>query len=129
MPTKRKTTLKLAALLLITSTVGTAGCDPYSFFSGNANINFVVPVGLGGNPGFYNPFGLTQALVNALIGGSSSSDESGGTSSSSSSASTLPNAGVLGSIIQPGFNSGTSTNNLTGSTTATPPPTTTTTNP
>lgn len=113
---KRTTTLTIATLLLAAATFGSTGC----ILGGNSNFNIIVPTGFGGNPGFYNPFGLTQALVNALIGGSSSSGDSSSSSSSSSAGSTVPNAAVIGSL-QGGYNGGTSTNNLTGSAAATPP--------
>ena len=120
MRTNRTTTLKVATLLLAATTLGTAGCDPIGFFSGNSNIAIIVPAGLGGNPGFYNPFGLTQALVNALIGAGSSGGDSSGDSGGTASASVNPNSGVLGAL-QPGYNGGANTNNLTGSAAATPP--------
>lgn len=113
---KRTTSLKFVTLLLAATMLGSTGC----LLSGNSSINIIVPAGLGGNPGFYNPFGLTQALVNALLGAGSSGDESSSSSGGTASASINPNVGVLG-VLQPSYNGGTNTNNQTGAATATAP--------
>ena len=84
---------------LLTGALFTAGCD-----GSDINLNFVVPVGLGGTPGLLNPFGITQAFVNAWLnsvlpsGSSSSSSSSTGTTTGSAS----PNPddpGVLGAVV------------------------------
>jgi|CXWL01.1.fsa_nt_gi hypothetical protein len=54
---------------LITCSALSTGCP----IGGNTTVSFIAPAGLGGAPGFYNPFGITQAIVNALLGAGGSS--------------------------------------------------------
>lgn len=62
----RKITTWAVLALLSCATVST-GCEPSGLLGANLNLNFIVPLGLNGTPGFYNPFGLVQALVNSLV--------------------------------------------------------------
>ena len=50
-----------------------SGCEPLNWFGNNLSANVVVPLGLAGTPGLFNPFGIVQALVNAVLGVSGSS--------------------------------------------------------
>ena len=66
---KRLTTWTLAALVITSALSG--GCyidNPLRIFGPNMTINLILPLGLNGNPGLLNPFGLVQALVNSLAG-------------------------------------------------------------
>lgn len=76
------------------------GCDAdvLPFFGPNFGLNVIIPAGFGGNPGAFNPFGLTQAFVNSLIGASSSSSSSSSTDSSAAT-SPNPNAGALVTLV------------------------------
>jgi hypothetical protein len=56
-----------------------SGCEPINWFGPNFSLDLVIPLGLGGTPGLLNPFGIVQALVNALFGATSA----GATSSAS----------------------------------------------
>lgn len=90
MRSNRSKLAKLTTALLIACTCGSSGCDAaYRFLGSNFNLSIIVPTGFGGNPGFYNPFGITQAIVNAFLGANTSS---GGESSEDSNAapSTIP---------------------------------------
>jgi hypothetical protein len=69
---KRTWTGLAAAALVICSTFST-GCDPMNSIG---SINLIVPMGLGGSPGYFNPFGITQAIVNSLLGISTTTTES-----------------------------------------------------
>ncbi len=82
--------------LLLVSTLAT-GCDtPPGFLGANVSINLNVPAGLGGSPGFYNPFGIVQTIVNNLLGATApASDGSGGTTDGSSGA----GGGTVGGVI------------------------------
>ena len=73
----RWTTLATLGLFLCTTMM--AGCDRYSFFGRNMTINLNIPTGLGGSPGFYNPFGIVQTVVDNLLGGSTTAGETDGT--------------------------------------------------
>jgi len=53
---------------LLTCSMLTAGCEPLGWFGPNFNVYTVIPLGLGGSPGLLNPFGIVQAVVNALLG-------------------------------------------------------------
>ncbi len=55
-------------VILVVCAVLTAGCEPLGWIGPNFNVYTVVPLGLGGSPGLLNPFGIVQALVNALLG-------------------------------------------------------------
>lgn len=60
------TTYALVGLLACTSF--SAGCEVTSLFGTNMTVDLIVPLGLGGTPGLFNPFGLVQAWVNSLFG-------------------------------------------------------------
>jgi hypothetical protein len=77
--------------------VFSTGCP----FGGNVSINAVVPLGLGGSPGAYNPFGIVQALVNSLLGAVlPATGGSGGTGSGTGAPSVAPvDAGTIGVIV------------------------------
>lgn len=54
-------------VVVICSTLAT-GCTPLNWFGNNLDVNVVIPLGLGGSPGIFNPFGIVQALVNSALG-------------------------------------------------------------
>lgn len=81
--------------LLTCSLVGSTGCE-------NVSVNYILPLGLGGTPGVFNPFGITQAFVNAWLGTvlpSSSSGTSSDSSSSVISTSPTPDLATVGGVI------------------------------
>lgn len=85
----RSKMLRFTLACLMLCAIHATGCTGAArFFGSNFSLNLIVPTGFGGNPGFYNPFGLTQALVNALIGGG------GGAAAPN----TVPTANVVGAI-------------------------------
>ncbi len=90
MTTKRSRLTKFTAAAMAVCVLGSTGCDAAGFFGSNLNLSFIIPTGFGGSPGFYNPFGLTQALVNALIGANTPSGDSGSDSSGDDSGSAIP---------------------------------------
>lgn len=65
---RRKNATILTTLLLTLSL--NAGCewDFLRLIGPNISIGINIPLGLNGNPGLLNPFGITQALVNTLLG-------------------------------------------------------------
>lgn len=86
--------LRLALAGLIACSTLSGGCF---LMRDNVSINLIIPLGFGGSPGVFNPFGIVQAVVNSLLGLSLSGTGSGG----DSSASTTPpiNPGALGAIV------------------------------
>ena len=50
-----------------------------SALSGGCSINLVIPLGLNGNPGLLNPFGIIQALVTGSLGLAANNSGSNGT--------------------------------------------------
>lgn len=89
MRSNRTRMTKLTAMALMVCSFATTGCDAYGVLS-SLNLSIIVPTGFGGAPGFYNPFGLTQALVNALIGANTPATDSDSDSSGDDSGSTVP---------------------------------------
>ncbi len=86
----RSKMVSVLMVCLMVCSIGATGCEATRFFGSNFSLNLIVPTGFGGNPGFYNPFGLTQALVNALIGG--------GGGGGAAAPNTVPAANVVGAI-------------------------------
>ncbi len=72
--------LVLVSCLLVGTLTASGGCYLLRFFGDNFTLNVVVPLGLGGNAGLYNPFGILTALVTRLVGtaGQSGNVPSGG---------------------------------------------------
>lgn len=77
-PKRRMLTLVLAATLACSTL--SAGCSPVGFFGPNFTLSLVIPLGLSGTPGLFNPFGIVQSLVNSLLGAVAASG--GGTTGS-----------------------------------------------
>jgi len=67
MKRRRLTTVFTLTALLTCATLST-GCNPLNWIGPNLTIGITIPLGLGGNPGIFNPFGIVQALVNSLLG-------------------------------------------------------------
>jgi len=77
--TRRHMTVWAILGLLLVSTLAT-GCEPAGFFGANMSINLNLPLGLSGSPGYYNPFGIVQTIVDNLLGSATTpADGSGGT--------------------------------------------------
>ncbi len=70
------TTWTLVGMMACTTLA--AGCEPSNFFRSNLSVNVVVPLGLAGTPGLLNPFGVVQAVVNAMLGADASTAEASG---------------------------------------------------
>ena len=67
--TKRLTSWTLAACIGASAlSTGCAIDNPLGFIGPNLTINLVLPLGLNGNPGLLNPFGIIQALVTGSLG-------------------------------------------------------------
>lgn len=68
-----------------------SGCAIHNWlgiFGPNFSINLVIPLGLNGNPGLLNPFGIIQALVNGTLGLAASNGGSNGTGGSNTGGNT-----------------------------------------
>lgn len=92
----------MTVLCLMGASALSAGCS-----AENISINYLLPLGLGGSPGFYNPFGIVQAFVNSWLGtvlpGSSSTTGSTTTGTGGSPSPTPTNVGAIGATVtQPG---------------------------
>ena len=61
-------------LAVLFCSILSTGCEPRNWFGSNLSLSLVVPLGLGGTPGVFNPFGIVQAMVNAALGTDDSSD-------------------------------------------------------
>ena len=68
MNSARRPAVVAALVVIMTCSLLSTGCEPANWFGSNFGLTVVVPVGLGGSPGVLNPFGIVQALVNALLG-------------------------------------------------------------
>jgi hypothetical protein len=68
----RRPAVVAALVVILTCSLLSIGCEPANWFGSNFGLTVVVPVGLGGSPGVLNPFGIVQALVNALLGAGAS---------------------------------------------------------
>lgn len=79
MHVKNRKMIHRAVLATVCCSAFVAGCEPLGFFGPNLGINLIVPLGLNGNPGVLNPFGIVQALVNTAItsGGSATGPAAG----------------------------------------------------
>ena len=90
---------KVAKLLLpIFLSTGIAGCSLPGWVGPNINISYIIPLGFGGAPGMFNPYGIVQALVNAFLGATlTNTDDSASTINNSTATSTNPAA--IGSIV------------------------------
>lgn len=67
--TRRMTAWMLACCIGVSAL--SSGCSIHNWlgiFGPNFSINLVIPLGLNGNPGLLNPFGIVQALVNGTLG-------------------------------------------------------------
>jgi len=69
--THRLTTFVMLALLLCCTL--SSGCRAVRLFGPNFSLSLIIPLGLNGNPGILNPFGLVQGVVNNLLGVSGTS--------------------------------------------------------
>ena len=69
----KRTRMGLAVAALVICSTFSTGCDPVNSIG---SINLIVPMGLGGSPGYFNPFGITQAIVNAVLGISTTTTDS-----------------------------------------------------
>jgi len=90
--TGRITTWTLIITLVTTTTLST-GCSSL-FTSGSASYNVIIPLGLGGSPGVFNPFGIVQALVNAALGTAlGTGDGTAGSGTGAGGGGTVPGTG------------------------------------
>lgn len=89
----------LATLLFpILLSMGIAGCSLPGFVGPNININYIIPLGFGGAPGMFNPYGIVQALVNAFLGAAlSNTDEP--TTTGRDTASPSVNPAAIGAVV------------------------------
>ncbi len=93
--TRRHITVWAMLGLLLVSTLAN-GCEPAGFFGANLSINTSLPLGLSGSPGFYNPFGIVQSIVDNLLGSTTTAGGgSGGTGGGSGGA----GGGTVGGVI------------------------------
>src|SRR5262245_44948746 len=89
----------LATLLFpVVLSLGIAGCGLPGWVGPNLNISYIIPLGFGGAPGMFNPYGIVQALVNAFLGAAlTNTDET--TSTGNDGASPSVNPGAIDSIV------------------------------
>ncbi len=97
---RRAMMLRCSLVMLLCCTTLWTGCNPASVFGSNFSLSVLIPSGFGGTPGLLNPFGITQAIVNALlgIGGSTATDDSSG-GSGAAAPSFAPDPGTIGAIV------------------------------
>jgi hypothetical protein len=81
---------------LITCSALSTGCP----IGGNTTISIIAPAGLGGAPGFYNPFGIVQAIVNSLLGAATGGDSASPNPVPGTSNPVNPVAPILGGTTQ-----------------------------
>jgi hypothetical protein len=72
---KPGTRLAVAAAVLFSPML--VGCDAVGVLGPNFSLNYVLPLGFGGAPGLFNPYGIIQALVNVALGSALPSDSGG----------------------------------------------------
>jgi hypothetical protein len=90
----------LAGILCCAPLAG--GCDPLNWFGPNLTVDVIVPLGMGGSPGLFNPFGIVQAIVNGMLGVSStgSTDSSAyATPDATASTAAQPYNPVIGAVL------------------------------
>ena len=89
----KRTARILTIWALVTCFTFSTGCNPLNSV---ANVNVIVPLGLGGTPGLLNPFGIIQAMVNSALG-------TGTTTSGTTATFPVPAGSTLPpSVIEPG---------------------------
>ncbi len=93
---KRRRLTGTIILLALMLSVASAGCSPLGFFGPNFNLSIVVPLGLNGTPGVLNPFGIVQAVVNALIG---STATAGGATTAAGGSGTGGGGGIVVTVL------------------------------
>ena len=64
------------------------GCDPINWIGPNLGLDIIVPLGMGGSPGLFNPFGIVQAIVNGMLGSNTSGDANAYTTPTAATGST-----------------------------------------
>jgi hypothetical protein len=95
----RWTAWRLTTAGLLVSAASATGCRLTDLAGPNLNVNLIIPAGFGGNPGAFNPFGITQAIVNAVLGLGGSGDTSGADTGGSAAPSSAPTSGAI-AVIQ-----------------------------
>lgn len=78
--TRKITAWTLAACISASALSGGCAIDnPLGFIGPNLTINLILPLGLNGNPGLLNPFGIIQALVAGTLNLASTNGTNTGT--------------------------------------------------
>lgn len=97
---RRKTIVtKLTVVTALFVSPMLAGCDAVGVLGPNFSLNYVLPLGFGGAPGLYNPYGIVQAIVNSLLGSALPSGD-GGDSGSPQPNPSVVNSTAVGAISQ-----------------------------
>lgn len=97
---RRKTIgTKLAIVTALVVSPMLAGCDAVGLLGPNFSLNYVLPLGFGGAPGLYNPYGIVQAIVNSLLGTALPSGD-GGDGGSPQPNPSLVNSTAIGAAAQ-----------------------------
>lgn len=97
---RRKTfATKLVVIAALFVSPMLAGCDVLGVLGPNVNLNYVLPLGFGGAPGLYNPYGIVQAIVNSLLGTALPSGDSGDSGSPQPNPSAV-NSTAVGAVSQ-----------------------------
>lgn len=97
----KRNTRKMTALMLagcIGASALSSGCSIHNWlgiFGPNFRINLVIPLGLNGNPGLLNPFGIIQALVNGTFGLAANNGGTNGTGGTGNGGNNNPPPTVL----------------------------------
>jgi hypothetical protein len=86
------------SLMLILCLVTSGGCSLSGLLGPNLSINVVIPLGLGGAPGAFNPFGMMQAMINAILGDAVTSTD-GATSTSTGTTSPPPDVSGITTVL------------------------------
>jgi hypothetical protein len=94
MKTRNRIRISVALLLAVAAS---GGCSVSGLLGPNINVNLVVPLGFGGAPGLFNPFGIVQAVVNALLGEAFSA--TGDTTPTEGGETTPVDPGTIGAIV------------------------------
>jgi len=90
----RRPVYAVCAIGLVACALLSSGCI---LAHDNVSINLIVPLGFGGSPGIFNPFGIVQALVNSLLGAALPTGMGGG-SGAPSSAPPI-DLGAIGAVV------------------------------
>lgn len=64
----KRTRMTWAMVVMTALGAASTGCVPLGWLGPNLTVYFNIPLGLNGNPGYYNPFGIVQAIVNSVLG-------------------------------------------------------------